>query len=127
VFDKAEARILSWSRDETLRLWNASTGQPLGTPMKHHGPVDDTVFDKPEARILSWSVGSVRLWDAATGQLLGTLMKHDGPVYGALFDKAEARPLSRSRDSTIRLWDAAKAAAPDFITFLLVISLSSSS
>ena len=30
VFDKAEARILSWSNDKTVRLWDAATGAPIG-------------------------------------------------------------------------------------------------
>jgi hypothetical protein len=28
IFDKAEARILSWSDDQTVRLWDAATGAP---------------------------------------------------------------------------------------------------
>ena len=27
-----EDRILSWSEDNTLRLWDAATGQPIGPP-----------------------------------------------------------------------------------------------
>jgi WD40 repeat protein len=65
VFDQAEARILSWSSDGTLRLWDAATGAPRGVPMKHDGPVEGAVFDKAEARILSWSDDKTRLWDVA--------------------------------------------------------------
>jgi WD40 repeat protein len=64
VFDKAEARILSWSNDGTVRLWDAATGEPRGAAMKHQGPVLGAVLDKAEARILSWSKdGTVQLWD----------------------------------------------------------------
>jgi WD40 repeat protein len=54
VFDKAEFCILSWSRDGTVRLWDPTTGEPLGAPMKHEG-VQGAVFDKVEGRTLSWS------------------------------------------------------------------------
>ena len=32
-------RILSWSDDKTLRLWDAATGAAIGEPMRHEGPV----------------------------------------------------------------------------------------
>jgi WD40 repeat protein len=107
LFDKAEARILSWSGSET-RLWDAAIGQPIGAPMKHDAWVNGALFDKAEARILSWSGSETRLWDAATGQPIGAPMKHDAEVRGARFDKAEARILSWSDDRTVRLWDAAR-------------------
>jgi WD40 repeat protein len=66
VFDKAEGRILSWSSDGTVRLWDAATGQPLGAPMKHDGRVNGAVFDKAKGRILSSSDdGTLHLWDVA--------------------------------------------------------------
>jgi hypothetical protein len=109
VFDKAEGRILSWSDDNTVRLWDAATGEPRGAVMKHEGRVLGAVFDKAEGRILSWSNDkTVRLWDAATGEPRGAVMKHEGRVLlGAVFDKAEALILSWLRDGTVRLWDAA--------------------
>jgi WD40 repeat protein len=123
-FDKAEARILSWSADGTVRLWDAATGKPLGVPMQHHRYMPSehprgerirynmivwgAVFDEAEARILSWSTGgTVLLWDAATGQPLGAPMKHDDWVIGALFDNSQARILSWSADGTVRLWNTA--------------------
>jgi hypothetical protein len=38
----------------TGRLWDPTTGEPLGAPMKHEG-VQGAVFDKVEGRTLSWS------------------------------------------------------------------------
>jgi WD40 repeat protein len=112
LFDKAETRILSWSLDATVRLWDAATGEPRGAPMKHELWVSGAVFDKAETRILSWSLDAVRLWDAATGEPRGAPMKHEGavwgPVLGAVFNRAETRILSWSADGTIRLWDVAR-------------------
>jgi WD40 repeat protein len=36
---KDERRILSWSSDQTLRLWDVATGQQIGPAMKHDGPI----------------------------------------------------------------------------------------
>jgi hypothetical protein len=38
----------------TGRLWDPTTGEPLGAPMKYEG-VQDAVFDKVEGGTLSWS------------------------------------------------------------------------
>ena len=46
AFDKDERRILSWSDDKTLRLWDAATGQQIGPAMKH----DDAVMARRSTR-----------------------------------------------------------------------------
>ena len=49
-FDRADGRILSWSRDGTVRVWDAASGQPRGAPMKHDGEVIGALFDTAEGR-----------------------------------------------------------------------------
>ena len=40
VYSPDGKRILSWSDDETLRLWDAATGAAIGEPMRHEDSVD---------------------------------------------------------------------------------------
>ena len=69
LFSRDESRILSWSYDKTLRLWDAATGAPIGPAMRHDGWVSGALFSRDESRILSWSDDkTLRLWDAATGR-----------------------------------------------------------
>ncbi|WP_300998373.1 TIR domain-containing protein [Hyphomonas sp.] len=116
AFSKDDARILTWSWDNTARLWDTATGAQIGPALKHENDVYGAAFSKDDARILTWSgvhlgiVGDARLWDAATGAQIGPALKHDGPVSGAAFSKDEARILTWSRDGTARLWDAATGA-----------------
>jgi WD40 repeat protein len=92
--------------DDTLRLWDASTGQQIGPAMKHDARIMGVLLTKDGSRIVSWSEdGTLRLWDAATGQQIGPAMKHDG-IDGALLTKDESRILSWSGDGTLRLWGA---------------------
>jgi hypothetical protein len=80
LLTKDGRRILSWSDDSTLRLWDAATGQQIGPTMKHDG-IEGALLTKDGRRILSWSSDStLRLWDAATGLPIGPAMKHDDPV-----------------------------------------------
>jgi len=81
AFDKDQQRILSWSEDNTLRLWDAATGKQIGPAMTHRGRVLGAVFDKDQQRILSWSDDTtLRLWDAATGQQIRPSMPAAYPV-----------------------------------------------
>jgi hypothetical protein len=110
ILTRDERRILSWSADEqTLRLWDAATGQQIGRTMRHEDWVKGALLTKDERRILSWSDDkTLRLWDAATGQQIGLTMNHEGRVSGALLTKNEKRILSWSEeDGTMRLRDAA--------------------
>ena len=101
-------RILSWSHDQTLRLWDAATGAAIGEPLRHEGPVYGALYSPDGRRILSWSHDqTLRLWDAATGAAIGEPMRHEGLVWGALYSPDGRRILSWSDDKTLRLWDAA--------------------
>jgi WD40 repeat protein len=105
IFSKDERRILSWSEDNTARLWDAYTGRQIGSNLKHDGSVLGAVFSKDETRILTWSSDkTARLWDASTGRQIGPSLTHRGFVFGAVFSKDETRILTWSRDA--RLWDA---------------------
>ena len=65
-------RILSASWDNTLRLWDAATGEALMTLQGHTNPVTACAFAPDGTRILSASGdNTLRLWDAATGEAVG--------------------------------------------------------
>jgi WD40 repeat protein len=65
LLTKDETRVLSWSDDYTLRLWDVATGQQIGPAMKHDNWVMGALLTNDETRILSWSRGhTLRLWDA---------------------------------------------------------------
>jgi hypothetical protein len=51
-FDPTGSRILTGSLDQTARLWDAATGQPVGDPLPNAGDVVDAQFHPTEA---AWS------------------------------------------------------------------------
>ena len=68
-----DGRILSWSWDETLRLWDGESGEPIGVLEGHTAGVEGAEL-LPDSRILSWSGdGTLRLWDGASGKSHGVL------------------------------------------------------
>jgi WD40 repeat protein len=97
----ADDRILSWSYDETLRLW-AGNGASWGKLKGHTNSVTGALA-LPNGRLLSWSADrSLRLW-ARDGAPLGELKGHTNAVYGALA-LADGRLLSWSDDERLHLW-----------------------
>ena len=83
VFNRDESRILTWSEDNTARLWDAATGQEVVAPLRHEDEVWGAAFNGDESRILTWSWdNTARLWDAATGQEVVAPLRHEGTVCG---------------------------------------------
>ncbi|KFA54495.1 hypothetical protein S40293_09984 [Stachybotrys chartarum IBT 40293] len=107
VFSPDANHLASASWDQTVRLWDVTTGQCLQTLKGHSNGVNSVVFS-PDAKHLasaSWDQ-TVRLWDAATGQYLQTLKGHSSWVNSVVFSPDANHLASASWDQTVRLWDA---------------------
>ncbi|CCA77061.1 hypothetical protein PIIN_11046, partial [Serendipita indica DSM 11827] len=67
-FSPDGSRIVSGSSDETIRLWDANTGQSLGEPLRgHHGLVTAVGFSPGGTRIISGSQDmTIQVWNNDT-------------------------------------------------------------
>jgi eukaryotic-like serine/threonine-protein kinase len=111
-------RVLTASRDGTVRVWDAATGQPLTPPLAHRGPVYHAAFSPDGRRVVTASGGfdkqkkidwgEARVWDAATGQPVTPPLAHQNWVSQAAFSPDGRHVLTASQsDKTARVWDAA--------------------
>ena len=103
VMELQDGRLLSWSNENTLRLWGAD-GELLTTLTGHTETVVGVV-ELRNGRLLSWSRdNTLRLW-GADGTLLATLAGHTSSIQGVM-ELRDGRLLSWSSDNTLRLWTA---------------------
>jgi WD40 repeat protein len=102
-------RLLSWSADGTLRLWDCASGAGLAVLEGHRKSVLGTQV-LPDGRLLSWSDDdTLRLWEGVSGAALAVLEGHIGPVVGAQ-TLPDGRLLSWSDDGTLRMWEGVSGA-----------------
>ena len=94
--------------DDTMKLWDATTGALLRTFDGHSGPVNSVAFSPDGARVFSIS-RTLQLWDTDTGQLIRNF-GDSNKVLSVAFSPDGARLLSGSADNTMKLWDAVTGA-----------------
>lgn len=94
--------------DQTVRLWDVTTGTTRATLKGSTDWVDAVAFS-PDGRTVAGSSddATVRLWDAATGKVRSVLHGHTGPVESVGFSPDGRTVATGSDDHTVRLWDAA--------------------
>src|SRR5262249_46713929 len=96
--------------DQTVKLWDAATGDELRTLRGHGGYVWKVAFS-PDGRYLasgSWD-STVKIWDVATGTEVRTLRGHAGNVWSVAFSPDGKRLASASGyagKGEVKVWDA---------------------
>ncbi|MEM6801672.1 MAG: CHAT domain-containing protein [Bacteroidota bacterium] len=103
IFSHKEDKILSWSMDGSIGLWESEAKNQRLARMEHRG-VKAAIFNPTDDKILTWSKkGSIKLWDLQ-GSLLAS-MEHGDSVNTVCFNSKGDRMLSSSADHSLRLWN----------------------
>jgi WD40 repeat protein/tetratricopeptide (TPR) repeat protein len=100
--------VISGSMDGTAQLWDAASGQRIGSPLQQGGEWIDVGFS-PDGKIaLTSSDGKPgRLWDAVTGQPIGPTLTHPIHVYPLAFSPDGRMVITPRADGTAQLCDGA--------------------
>jgi len=103
-------RIVGVYENNTVRVWDAESGQAVTPPLKHLAAVSSACFSHDGQRLLTAGTdGLAQIWDAETGAALEPPLRHSGPLYSAAFDTSGERVLTASADGAARLWELLRA------------------
>jgi WD40 repeat protein/serine/threonine protein kinase len=117
AFSPDGERMVSASKDHTVRLWDAATGKELRTLKGHSDGIGAVAFSPDGQRLASVidigvdkmvsktsrAKGELKVWDAASGKQLLDL---PGCCLSLAFSPDGKRILSATPDGTARVWDA---------------------
>jgi len=98
------------SYDQTIRLWDVTTGKERGT-LRGHGTCLTSVAFSPDGKTLASASydHTIKLWDVATGQERATLKwptREQRPSVALAFSP-DSKTLASASGGTVILWDVA--------------------
>ena len=106
VFSPDGRYALSGSTDETLKLWEVSTGQEVRSFSGHRSGVRSVAFSPDGRYALSGSAdNTLKLWEVSTGREIRTFEGHTNSVWSVAFSPDGRYVLSGSVDNTLKLWE----------------------
>jgi WD40 repeat protein/transcriptional regulator with XRE-family HTH domain len=97
------------TRDRTIQLYIAESGELLQTLTGHTDSISSVVFS-PDGRYLLTGAGpadpTARLWDVKTGEQVRGFNGHSNAISSLAFSPDGKQVLTGSLDGTARIWDA---------------------
>ncbi|MEM3207732.1 MAG: WD40 repeat domain-containing protein, partial [Halobacteria archaeon] len=96
-----------------LRIWDISTGLPLGISFQKSGRssgVFSVAWSPDGAKIAIGTGNEIRISDVSTGSVIKTLKGHAGDVNSVAWSRDGTRIVSGSQDFTARIWNPSTGA-----------------
>ncbi len=107
-FSPDGSKVATASVDNTARIWDGFTGEPL-TPALQHPDWVVVVRFTPDGKQIATGCknGEVRFWNTASGELVGPAFRHEKWVNFIEFDREGRRMFTGADDQTAQVWEVA--------------------
>jgi WD40 repeat protein len=105
-FSPRAESLLTCSHDQTARLWDATTGLPIGEEMRHARAVNYATFS-PDGNLVATASEdkTAVLWSAYAGHPVGKIFRHQAPIRRVAFSPDGSMLATASGDGTAALWN----------------------
>ena len=111
VYSPDGTTLISGSWDNTIRIWDVDTGQPLQTIIENTTELEPSqgvraISLSPDGQTVASTTDEkvIRLWDVHTGKLTGSLVGHSHEIAAVAFSPSGTVLASGGDDATLRLW-----------------------
>lgn len=96
-------KIITGSRDNTIKIWNVTNGSCECTLIGHSDMVECLAFISDSEIISASRDNTIKIWDLKTGKCNTTLTEHSSSVYSITI-APDKRIISGSGDKSIKIW-----------------------
>ena len=99
--------LASGSYDNTIKVWNLSTGKRVDTLTGHRDGVESIAISADGQTLVSGSYdNTIKVWNLSIGEEARTLTGHRDNVFSVAISADGQTLASGSRDNTIKVWGA---------------------
>ncbi|KAL1889912.1 hypothetical protein Sste5346_008639 [Sporothrix stenoceras] len=103
--------VASASSDDTVKIWNITSGACLQTLEGHNESVWSVAFSADGNHVASASSDkTVKIWNITSGACLQTLEGHNESVWSVAFSADGNHVASASSDKTVKIWNITSGA-----------------
>src|SRR6266851_1717169 len=98
--------LVSGSWDNTIKVWELSTGKLIRTLTGHADAVWSVAISPDGQTLVSGSIDkTIKVWELSTGKLVRTLTDHAAEVWSVAISPDGQTLVSGSWDKTIKVWE----------------------
>lgn len=105
IFIPDGLHILTISTNQTVQMWDATSGQLITVFQGHSGTISKVVYSPDSSYILTISGHTAQIWNAKSGHFISSLEEHSDDIVNAIFIPSTSRIITLSTDGTIKQWN----------------------